>query len=262
MQCSEVDERDVAEAYLLGRLSEADRDAYETHYFECARCYSELQALRDVSDSLRATPRETGVRPGSFGYGRSGRSAARPWVWAAMAATLILATSALAWVAFRPGARAQAPTVATAPTAPPPAVDRIAELAIVTAPPYEARQFRNAAPREAFTSGMARYTSGDYAGAIPWLVRAVSADPAAEDARFYLGASQLLSGDAVAALTTLKPIADRAESPYAEEARFLCAKAHLRRRDLRAAGVELDRTIALHGAREQEAVLIREQIRR
>src|SRR3954468_5324387 len=182
MQCSEVDERDVAEAYLLGRLSEADRDAYETHYFECARCYSELQALRDVSDSLRATPRETGVRPGSFGYGRSGRSAARPWVWAAMAATLILATSALAWVAFRPGARAPAPSVATAPTAPPPAVDRIAELAIVTAPPYEARQFRNAARREAFTSGMAKYRAGDYAGAVPLLERAVAQEPEAHDA--------------------------------------------------------------------------------
>src|SRR3954471_2543235 len=247
MTCTEVDERGLAEAYLLGRLSESERDAYEAHYFECARCYSELQALRDVQDALRATP---------------AAASTRPWVWAAIAATLMLASSAIAWVALRPGTSGQAPVIATAPAPLSPDVQEMTRLAAVTPPPYEPRRLRSAEPREAFTSGMAKYRAGDYAGAIPLLERAVAQEPQADDARFYLGASQLLAGNATVAIATLKPIADRQDSPFAEEARFLSAKAHLGARDVSAALADLDRTIALHGAREQEAVLIREQIRR
>jgi tetratricopeptide (TPR) repeat protein len=246
MTCTEVDERGLAEAYLLGRLSESERDAYEAHYFECARCYSELQALRDVQDALRATP---------------AAAPARPWVWAAIAATLVLASSAIAWVALRPGTSGQASVIATAPAPPSLDVQEMTRLAAVTPPPYEPRRLRSAEPREAFTSGMAKYRAGDYAGAVPLLERAVAQEPEADDARFYFGASQLLTGNAAAAIATLKRVADREGSPYAEEARFLTAKAHLRGSDVAAAIADLDRTIALHGAREQDAAALRDRLR-
>ena len=37
----------------MGRLSEEDRDAFEEHYFECARCFDELQTLQAIREELR-----------------------------------------------------------------------------------------------------------------------------------------------------------------------------------------------------------------
>ena len=56
MTCTDVQERDVAERYVLGRLDEAERDAFELHYFECASCYSRVQALGAVRDALARQP--------------------------------------------------------------------------------------------------------------------------------------------------------------------------------------------------------------
>ena len=33
-------------------LSDEDRDAFEEHYFECARCFEELQALQGIRGEL------------------------------------------------------------------------------------------------------------------------------------------------------------------------------------------------------------------
>ena len=248
MTCNDVQERDLAERYLLGHLDDAEREAFELHYFACARCYSNVQALGAVRDALAHQP----VRP------RAGRR-----IWLSVAAALVLAVSgAVAWRTLTPAYRPP-PAAATGSDAAArlrTRADEIARLALVTPPPYEPSRFRGDGDREAFTSGMRHYGSADFGRAIPLLRRALDAAPPAEDARFYLGASQLLNGQPEEAVATLKPLAATTRSPYAEEAQFLIAKAHLRFADLPAAAADLEKIIAMHGDREAEARALRTRI--
>lgn len=43
----------AVEKYYLGELGVAERDEFEAHYFECAECASQLQALEAVRGTLR-----------------------------------------------------------------------------------------------------------------------------------------------------------------------------------------------------------------
>jgi tetratricopeptide (TPR) repeat protein len=251
MTCTDVEEREIAESYLLGRLTEADREAFERHYFECSRCYSELETLRVVREALVPPPRR------SPGVSR--------WQWLAVAAALMLAVSAvIAWQAlrFREPAQTAGRVVGSVPGGPPPSPnsEEIAHLAAVAPPPYAPSRFRDGGERAAFALGMRRYVAHDFAGAIRPLERAVRESPSADDARFYLGASYLLAGRSRNAISTFEPLAARARSPYAEEAQFLIAKACLQSGDLRAALAALDKTIAIHGDREQDARAIRSRV--
>ena len=247
MTCQDVADRDLAEAYLFDRLSEEERDAFERHYFECERCFAEVEALRDVQGALR--------RPVA---GPAQRAA--NWSWLATAALVILGVAAIAlvWRGARstdqelPVASREAATPASpSPSQPAPRID--AQLARVEPPRYEPRRLRTAGLRPAFVAGMNRYQAADYAGAIPSLQEAVAADRAFEPARFYLGVSQILVGQPQAGIRTLEPIAARRDSPFAEEARFVTAKGHLQLGDVAQAARALDRTIELQGEREAEA---------
>ena len=61
MNCKEVEERDIVEGYLLDRLSEAERDEFELHYFECASCFSQLETARMVQAELQRHPESHAV---------------------------------------------------------------------------------------------------------------------------------------------------------------------------------------------------------
>ena len=250
MTCTDVDERDIAESYLLGRLNEDDRTAFEQHYFECARCYSQLEAIGAVREALARQPR------------RSTLSSRWPWL-AAAAALLLAISSALVWQSLRSGDRAQpAGNVVSAPAERPPSPnpEELARLAVFAPPPYSPTRFRNSADRAAFTLGMREYVAQEFQRAIPALERALRESPSAEDARFYLGASYLLAGRSPDAISALDPLASSTRSPYAEEAQFLIAKAHLKAGDLPAALVALDKTTAMRGDREQEARALRTRV--
>jgi TolA-binding protein len=247
MTCSEVEEHEIAEAYLLGRLDAADRDAFEEHYFECGRCYSHLQALRSVRDALASV--------------RAPAPLVRhvPWRWFAAAAAILVAIAAgVTWMLRTPGGNEMAPAETVSRSAGTPGRSpEVALLAEVTPPPYEPRQFRSGGEREAFTAAMRQYMRRDYAGAIPGLERAMTEEPDAEDVRFYLGASLILQGRPADGASVLRPLAVKAASPYAEEAQFLIAKASLRMGDLEQAAKALDATVKMHGDREGEASRLR-----
>jgi hypothetical protein len=49
LTCEQVDERDLEAAYLAGRLSEADGEAYEAHVFSCERCWAVLRTAQEVA---------------------------------------------------------------------------------------------------------------------------------------------------------------------------------------------------------------------
>ena len=48
-----VEEHDLVEAYLAGRLSESDRDAFEAHYFDCEACLERLETAEDFREGMR-----------------------------------------------------------------------------------------------------------------------------------------------------------------------------------------------------------------
>jgi TolA-binding protein len=136
----------------------------------------------------------------------------------------------------------------------------MAQLSRVDPPPYAPSRLRGVGERAAFEAAMARYVAGDLEGAVTGLRPVVRADPSAEDARFYLGASELLTGHAADAIATLLPVANRGDSAYAEEASFLIAKAQLGQGDAASARRALDRTITFDGSRATEARELRRRL--
>jgi len=53
---------EVAESYCLGRLTEADQQAFEGHYLICPRCAQLAEATQDFLDTFRMlTSRDTGL---------------------------------------------------------------------------------------------------------------------------------------------------------------------------------------------------------
>lgn len=56
MNHSEATAMGAVEKYVLGDLSADQRDTFEAHYFECAECAAELQALYTVKETIRLQP--------------------------------------------------------------------------------------------------------------------------------------------------------------------------------------------------------------
>lgn len=52
MDCRRITEEDVAERYFLGRLTEAELEAFESHFFHCGECFASLEALRAAKAQL------------------------------------------------------------------------------------------------------------------------------------------------------------------------------------------------------------------
>lgn len=72
----------MADAYVDGRLPEADAAAFEEHYFGCAECWAEVRAL----ERLRA-----GVRDAAASGRMEPHGAPAVWTWGFAAAAVVLA---------------------------------------------------------------------------------------------------------------------------------------------------------------------------
>ena len=251
MTCEEVEQRGIAEDYLLGRLSEADQEAYEQHYFECGECYARLEALRRVQSALTTTAR-----------------AARPpltmrWLAVAAAAIVAVGGALFAWrLLSHPEVEPQQPPLAaSAPAAKPPQIpEDVVQMARVEPPPYAPRRLRSAAPRERFDAAMEAYQAGDFAKAIPPFEEALRSAPGDDATRFYLGASYALTSEWRTAIQTLQPLLTRRDSAYAEEAAFITARAYVHVNDIAGAMAALDTTIAFDGDRAAEARALRAKL--
>ena len=270
MDCDVVAREEVLENYLMGRLDEDNREAFEAHYLGCSRCFEQLRGLRDIRGELRRlgadSARET--RPS---YGR--------WASAAgLAAALVMAAGLVLWM--RPTApslppdtptspsppRAQAPGPPRAqqpqpPSAPAPSLE---QLARVQPPRYDPLTLRGT-PDEAterFRQGMEHYRKADYREAINALRSAGKMDPDAAHIRFFLGISYLLIGEDAAAIERLRATLALGDTPYLEEAHFYLAKALLRQRNVAAAEKELKQVIQLQGTESVEARRLLDQLAR
>ena len=290
--CDNVTADSLAERYLLERLTAAERDAYERHYFECDRCFGELQCLQTIQAALRLASQE-------------GASAAttRSSQWLRWAGPVVGAAAASlvgVLLVFRPYAppergtdSGRPETVATSEdvSKPPmagsgdsspaprasggaalPAAPRtepvlhaelLTRLARAEPPRYSPRVLRGTATDEAtsaFRLGMKPYAAGDFIAAVPHLRTAARLDPSRPDFVFFLAASELLSGDASAAVGDFERAIDMGETPYREEAHFYLAKALLARGDVARARRELMAVVGLQGELRDDADAILRQL--
>jgi len=259
MNCDKITRGEIAEKYVLGELSEPDREAFERHYFECSRCFEELQTyralqleLKRAAPAIRAEPARTRI-PWA-------------WTWAPTAAVVLLAVGIGLW--FRQHATVPIPVPAPVVRAPKvqasaePPLPTLQELAQVQPPPYVPTTLRGAEDeaQQRFREAMRHYLKGDYGAAIPGLRRAFELNPKTPEIRFFLGACHLLTGQTDAAIFHLRATVTLGDSPYLEEAHFYLAKAYIRKRILSAARRELISLVELHGEREKEARWLIEQI--
>jgi tetratricopeptide (TPR) repeat protein len=259
MDCDQISKDELAEKYLLGHSTEAHQEAYERHYFECPRCFDELQAHQALQTELRL--QAAAIRAESLP-----RRVIWGWRWAAVAAMigLVVGLAVLElWQTHGVANRTQA--VAKAP--PPSPAERVPSLPslsvlAVEPPPYALVTLRGSADEatKEFQSGMRRYLEADYAGAIRALHSVLKIDPDAIDARFFLGISYLMTEQTDWAIEELRRTAALGNSPYLEGAHFYLAKAYLRTEDLTTAEYELKKTTELHGSHEIEAVKLLQQL--
>jgi hypothetical protein len=283
--CTWIEREEIFERYVRGALADAERDAFEAHYFECAACLAALQAYKALHAALRASPAPAGDRVAPPVPRRSWRWAIVPlaasavlvaavvWYWSSVPAPTTPFGSTETAASLRPAAPvAQPPASVSAPAAPPvssPAVPRssppaappespavpLAVLARVEPPLYAPLALRGArdGATETFDAAMRLYVTGDYAGALPGLRKAAGTKPDEVQYVFFLAVCQLLTGDASGAAVGLRQTIALGESPFLEEAHILLAKAFLQQRQIPAARDQLRRAIDRHGRLEPVA---------
>ena len=272
MTCDLIAAEATIERYLRDELNEEDREAFERHYFECQRCFDELQTLEAVTRELRQRP----------AVHVAARKPLRTWPIAAagIAAALLVAATAMIWKQSSPlpassrVATRSSPSDAAAPTQTLPGREgaersesrplSLEQLARAEPAPYEPGTFRSVpdAATARFQQGMERYRQGDYRSAIPDLEQAAGLDPAAAHIQFFLGVSQLITGDADSAIDSLRAAVAVGDSPYLEESHLYLAKALLQRQDVAAAQRQLQEVVALQGPRRAEANQLLDHIAR
>jgi hypothetical protein len=62
MDHSYVEEHDLVEPYLAGRLSEGERDAFEAHYFACETCLERLETAEGFREGMLQVAAEDAAR--------------------------------------------------------------------------------------------------------------------------------------------------------------------------------------------------------
>lgn len=267
LTCEAVAVQNTIELYVAGQLGESEQAAFEQHYFSCPRCCDELKTYRALQMELLRDPQISSAR----------QRRVPVWAWTSVAAGVLLATAAAVWSIVLGRETPSAPSVAmpSSPAAAPdphrasaaavPSAatgDRLSELGRVRAPRYQPPRLRGAGAGDAhFERGMSHYVEGRYQAAIADLRLAATRAPARLERPFYLGASYLMAGNPGAALDHLQVVIAAGESAFLEEARFLAAKALVRKGDLPGARRQLDAVIDLAGDREKEARDLRDEVR-
>jgi hypothetical protein len=281
MTCEEITQLELMERYLLGRLEQPDRDAFDQHLFECEACFERLQTLRAVRRELAATAGARDAEPERARFSWT-------WKWALVPAfATVVIVSVIVWPrVFRspvqvpaiPGGQSAGGSVTTppgqgssgqpssgqpssgqpsqgAPGQGQSAAVLLAELGRFEPPPFTPGSLRGVQDTAAarFREGMTLYARRDYRGAIAGLRVAARLDPEAAHATFFLGICYVLGGQHDEGIRALRQTIQLGDSPFLEEAHFYLAKALLQRSDPASARQELTRTIELKGPLEQQA---------
>lgn len=285
MDCTRIAADDVAEQYLLGHLAEEDREAYESHFFECERCFGELRTLESLRSDLQRVTRIQGNQTGHDARihadrtahqttmdGATGDARRRPRVWPlALAAGVIFGIGLAFWMAGPARDRSAVPLAepAASQQAPPPAgpdhealvAARIRDLARVEPPPYIPLTVRaQDDARIRFESAMDAYARSEYATAATGLETVASQEPSNARTRFFLGVSYLMLARPNEAVTVLEQCVALRDPAYQDDAQFFLAKALLRKGDRGAATRTLDALARSNGPRAEEARALRDAL--
>jgi len=254
MDCQSVEQKEMIEQYLAGKLAPDEVEAFEQHYLGCQRCFDELQFHHAAAIELRskrAASTPTGAAPET------------PWrKWALAAAAVLLLTLASVAVLNR---RQHVEVVREAPPQRDGRQQMIAALAAVEPPAYVRPTLRGGSQSvasERFQEGMKRYEKRDYSSATRLLEEAVGLKPDLQPALFYLGVCQLITDQPDEAIATLSSLVRNEESPYLEESHWFLAKAFLKKLDLASARKELEVVIKLNGTHLSDARKSLEAVRR
>ena len=256
MNCEQVSQQEIAERYLLGQLSETDQEAYELHYFECARCFEELQTHQALQTELKRSA--ASIRTESLP-----QRIVWHWVWAPLAAMAILIVGLRVWQGLRhPSITAGSQVTVQQQEPSHSSVSSLTALGAIEPPryvPVALRGNEDEATRK-FQLAMQGYLKGNYAAAILGLRAALKLDPDATDARFYLGICYLLTDQTDRATAELRQTIALGDSPYLEGAHFFLAKAHLRKSEFAAAEDELIKVAGSHSSYRTEAAKLLDRI--
>ena len=93
------------ELYIQGTLPEHEAQEFEQHYFECATCLAQVEALQAVALKLGSQPRKAAKAP-------------IPWPIRFAALAAIAAMLVVGFLGFRARRQSQQPAVAVVPAAP------------------------------------------------------------------------------------------------------------------------------------------------
>jgi tetratricopeptide (TPR) repeat protein len=260
MNCDQIINDEITEKYLLGELSEGDQQTFERHYFECPRCFRELETYRTLQLELKRSAPAIRAKPAGMRIG---------WIlaWAPAAAVVVLVAGVSIWLREKGPATpsAQAPVQQAPAMQRPvqhPAAPSLSDLAQIQPPPYAPITLRGAEDeaQRRFREAMRHYVKAEYRTAISGLRQAFELNPKAAEIRFFLGVCYLLVGETEPAINHLRATIALGDSPYLEEAHFYLAKAYLKKSDVDAASEQLRKVIGLQGERRKEAESLMEQI--
>ena len=280
---------DAAERYVAASMDDEERTSFEDHFFACDVCFRTVQALEDARIVLAEGETEQQV-------GNAMHTSARglPLRWMAAAATLVvtLGLSAMVWrrppadvptemptttaapaaaqpVASAPPAQAPAPASIPTPLPTPPGTPgRLERWAAVVPPQYVALTTRSGSEQESdpnsrtFDEAMTHYSAGRHRQAADALQVLADRAPAAAHVHFFLGISELMSGNVARARGALQRSADAGVSPYSDEAHFYLAKVALRAGDLTAAARELEIAVDREAGPDGDAARLLAELKR
>jgi tetratricopeptide (TPR) repeat protein len=242
MDCERIENDEIIEKYLTGKLDQAEQKAFESHFFGCPKCFGKLQVLRALQEELWESD-----EPALPEVAKPARLWSRPWQIAAAASAAIVLIVAVLW---RGSGGIKGTSVGPAGES-----SVLGTLARFDPPAYVPPTLRGAADEatERFRAGMRFYQKGDYTQAIPELRSAAGVHPQAANVRFFLGICLLLAGQTDAGIGELKQTVDLSDSAYLAEAHFYLAKAFLGKGEASRARKELKAVVELRGRFGDEA---------
>jgi hypothetical protein len=103
MTHQDIEQRDIVDLYVRGRLNEEDKRAFEEHFFACDSCFDEVQTAQRMADGVRHAV-HTGLLP------EIKESAVAPWwrpafAFSAVACACLVGLSAYLWMVEIPRLR-------------------------------------------------------------------------------------------------------------------------------------------------------------
>jgi hypothetical protein len=208
LTCEDVQRDAWVERSLAGRLTDAERDAFDAHYLTCARCQAELQLGAAIRVSLRSAP-----------------AVLRPRAWTRWAGVGGLAAAAVVTMVVWRAQNGVSPEFQR--------LGAVVQAPIYLGVPLRAENETDAS--RAFDDAMRAYAAERYEDAARRLREVVGGGTRRAPAEFFLGASLLMTGDDREAAAAFARVIALGDSPYRSEAHYYRAKALLRRGNVDAA---------------------------